>query len=82
MLPLESLSVGVPCLIGPTSHLFKDNPFLHERLVVPSPDRADVIARHIRWVLDEREDIVRAYIDYAPGYNARARHTVAEFLHE
>lgn len=80
MLPLESLSVGTPCLIGPTSHLFEDETYLHDRLVVPYPDRADVIARYIRRALDEREDIVRRYIQYAPGYNDRARASVREFL--
>ena len=80
MVPLESLSVGVPCLTGPTSHLFEDNEYLHDRLVVPYPDRADVIARHIRGTVEERDRIIDEYIRYAPGYNARARESVAEFL--
>jgi hypothetical protein len=80
MLPLESLSVGVPCLIGPTSHLFEDDEYLYARLVVPSPDRALVIARHIEQALAERDQIVAAYIRYAPGYNARALQSVRDFL--
>ncbi|MCX7014987.1 MAG: methyltransferase domain-containing protein [Candidatus Sumerlaeota bacterium] len=80
MLPLESLSVGVPCLTGPTSHLFEDHDYLHQRLVVPYPDRAEIIARHIRVALDERDEIVKQYIQYAPDYNARARKSVEEFL--
>ncbi len=80
MLPLESLSAGVPCLTGPTSHLFEDDPYLFERLVVPFPDRADVIAEYLERVLAERERIVEAYAAWAPGYEARARASVEAFL--
>lgn len=80
MLPLESLSVGVPCLFGPNSHYFRDNPFLHSRLVVPYPDSAQMIAKYIERALEERSDIVREYIRYAPGYNARAKQSLIDFL--
>jgi hypothetical protein len=80
MLPLESLQQGVPCLIGPTSHLFEDDAYLYERLVVPFPDRADVIAQSLRRVLDERHEIVRRYAAYIPAYNERARRSVEAFL--
>ncbi len=80
MLPLESLAAGVPCLIGPVSHYFEGAFDLHSRLVVPYPDRADVIAEHIREALDERDGIVAAYRGWAPGYNERARESVRRFL--
>lgn len=80
MLPLESFSVGVPCLIGPSSHLFEDDPGLARVLVVPYPDRADVIARSIRAVLEQRDAIVAQYNRYIPTYNERARRCVQEFL--
>jgi glycosyltransferase involved in cell wall biosynthesis len=80
MQPLESLSVGVPCLLGPHSHYFEDQIYLHSRLVVPAPDRADVIAGYIEQALAERAQIIAAYREYAPGYNARARAALAEFL--
>jgi SAM-dependent methyltransferase len=80
MLPLESLSVGTPCLVSPTSHLFEDDDFLRSRLVVPAPDRADVIAEWARGALAERAEIVRAYRRWAPGYNERARRSLEEFL--
>lgn len=80
MLPLESLSVGVPCLFGPNSHYFRDNQFLHSRLVVPYPDSAQMIAKYIERALEERSDIVREYIRYAPGYNARAKQSLIDFL--
>jgi hypothetical protein len=80
MLPLESFSVGTPCLVGPTSHLFEDDEFLRSRLVVPAPDRADVIAQWIEGALAERDALVRAYQRWAPRYNARARASLDEFL--
>jgi len=80
MLPLQSLSVGVPCLIGPNSHLFEDDEYLCQRLVVPYPDRAELIAGHIEAALAERQQIVERYTRYAPAYNMRARQALREFL--
>jgi hypothetical protein len=80
MLPLESLSVGSPCLLGPTSHYFMDNDFLHSRLVVPYPDNAEAIAESVRCALGERSEIIQAYREYAPGYNRRAFQALSEFL--
>lgn len=80
MMPLESLAIGAPCLLGPNSPYFNDNPYLHERLVVPYPEQAEVIAAHTRRALAERTDIIQAYQDYAPGYNQRALAVLAEFL--
>ncbi len=80
MVPLESLAVGVPCLFGPNSHLLEDHRYLHERLVVPYPERHEVIARYARRALEERDEIVTAYRAYLPGYLERSRQTIAEFL--
>ncbi len=80
MLPLESLAAGSPCLLGPNSHLFKDHDFLHRLLVVPYPDSAAVIADCAQRALAQREEIIRAYMEYAPGYNQRARDSLAKFL--
>ena len=66
MLPLESLSVGTPCLTGPTSHLFRDDPYLNERLVVPIPDSEACIHEKIERALAERDQIVEAYRRWAP----------------
>lgn len=80
MLPLESLHQGVPALLGPNSHLFEDCPFLFERLVVPFPERAEVIADYAARAIRERREIIAAYKAYYPAYDARARASVAEFL--
>jgi glycosyltransferase involved in cell wall biosynthesis len=80
MVPLESLSVGVPCLVGPTSHLFEDVPFLAERLIVPYPDRAEFIARFAIRAIAEREEIVREWRRYLPEYVRRAEGALKEFI--
>ena len=80
MMPIESLSLGVPCLIGPNNHLFEDAPYLHSRLVVDYPERADVIARYISQALEERENIVLEYGKYAKQYNEKSKEFLAEFL--
>jgi hypothetical protein len=82
MLPLESLKMGVPCLVGPVSHLFEDHPYLFERLVVPFPDRADVIARYTRRAVDERHEIIAAWAAHAPDFNRKARESVERFIAE
>ena len=80
MLPLESLAVGTPCLTGPTSHLFEDNPFLRQLLVVPYPDSASIIAKFTQRALKKRNEIIQCYIDYIPGYNQRAQASLVAFL--
>jgi hypothetical protein len=82
MLPLESLARGVPCLVGPNSHLFSDDDYLAANLIVPYPDHAEVITWHIEEALANREAIIAAYRAYAPGYIARARQSVVDFLGE
>jgi glycosyltransferase involved in cell wall biosynthesis len=81
MLPLESLAVGVPCLIGPNTHYFDDDPYLHARLVVAEPDRHDRIASAIERVLDERSAIIEHYrTHFYPRHAAAGRHSVLSFL--
>jgi hypothetical protein len=80
MLPLESLSVGVPCLFSPTSYYFKDHDYLHQILIVPYPEDAVCIAKYAAQAIDERDEIVKAYIKYAPDYNNRAIKSLEDFL--
>lgn len=80
MMPLESLSVGTPCLFGPTTHYFLDHEYLRSRLVVPSPDHAEVIAEKVNLTLAERSQVIEAYRVYAPDYNHRAFQALSEFL--
>lgn len=80
MVPLESLSVGTPCLVGANSHLFRDDRYLFDRLVVPFADSSESIYEKLLQAIDERDEIIEAYRAYAPGYNARAKRSVEAFL--
>ncbi len=80
MLPLESLHLGVPALTGPNSHLFEDCPELHRRLVVPYPDRAEVIADYVEAALTDRDEILRLYAQYHPIYEARCKKSIEDYL--
>jgi hypothetical protein len=80
MLPLESLHQGVPCLIGPNSHLFEDDAYLFERLVVKFPERAERIADAAERAILERERIVQAYQTWYRGYDARALESLRAFV--
>lgn len=64
MVPLESFSLGVPCLVGPSSHLFRRHETLREALVVTHPHSPTEIAEKIRWALDNRATLFDAYLDY------------------
>jgi len=80
MLPLESLSEGTPCLTGPNSHLFRDDRYLFDRLVVPFPDSGAAIREKALQALEERDAIIAAYAQWAPEYNQRAQQSVSDFL--
>ena len=80
MVPLESLSCGVPCLFGPNNHYFEDNSYLYDRLVVRIPDSAHLISQYLQRALDERENIIDEYIKYAPSYNEECKYLLQQFL--
>jgi len=80
MLPIESLSLGVPCLISPVSHWFEDDEYLHSRLVVTYPERPEIIAKYIIQALEEREKIIERYKIYVENYNSWAKLQVQKFL--
>jgi hypothetical protein len=80
MLPLESFGAGVPCIVGPNTPYFENNPYLRSRLVVPVPDDAYAIAQKIKLALAEREQIIAAYREYAVEHNAESARTLQRFL--
>lgn len=80
MLPLESFAAGVPCVIGPNTPYFEKHSYLRDRLVVAAPDDSYAIAQKIRLALDEREQIVSAYREYAIEHNAESALILKRFL--
>ncbi|MBX9731705.1 MAG: glycosyltransferase [Sphingomonas sp.] len=80
MLPLESFALGVPCLVGPSSHLFRDDPWLAQRLVVEDPLNSTLIARKLDRVIAEREGIVAHYQGYASSELAQAERGIESLI--
>ena len=80
MLPLESIAVGVPCLIGASSHFFRDDPELADIYVVEQMAEPLSIAHKIRHALDEGERMFPKLSDYIQRWNAHSVNTVEEFL--
>lgn len=64
MLPLESFSLGVPCLVGPASHLYRDHAELAERLIVTRPMSPSAIAEKVQDVLNNQAHLLALYKDY------------------
>ena len=64
MLPLESFAMGVPCLVGPSSHLFRRNAVLNEALIVRKPHSVSEISDKILGILHRQEELVKEYIVY------------------
>ncbi len=80
MLPVESFSVGVPCLIGPSSDLFRDDRLLREMLVVEEPYNPGLIAEKATAVVQRTDEILSAYRKYNQSVEIRAREALARFL--
>jgi hypothetical protein len=80
MLPLESMALGVPCLVGPASHLFRHHPALRDWLIVETPMDAVAITRKLDRVVAERDAIISAYRDYAREELATALRSVERLL--
>lgn len=80
MLPLESLALGVPCLVGPSSHLFRHDDKLRDWLVVEHPTDARMIAKKLDRAVEDRSEIVEAYREYARMEVKEAEAGVARLL--
>jgi hypothetical protein len=65
MLPLESFALGVPCIIGANSHLFKDDEFLSKHLRVCNVGSSREIADKISLCLNSKSAILQQYSLYA-----------------
>jgi hypothetical protein len=80
LLPIESFSVGVPCLIGPGSHLFRDHDLLREMLVVEQPYNPGLIADMAMAAAERSAELLAAYRQYNDEVEDRARDGLAHFL--
>ncbi|MEM9739267.1 MAG: hypothetical protein AAF829_05310 [Pseudomonadota bacterium] len=77
MLPLESFSLGVPCLVGPASHLFRDHEELSRRLIVMKPMSPGEIAEKARDALASQAELMQLYRGYYRDTEQQIRDGVA-----
>ena len=80
MLPLESIEVGVPCLIGASGHFLRDDAELADIYVVEQMAEPLSIAHKIRHALDVGERMFPKLSDYVQRWNVHSVNTVEEFL--
>lgn len=58
MVPLESMSLGKPCIVGKTSEfLFENNSFLKDHLVVNNPEDIFEIKTKLEWILKNYQNV-------------------------
>lgn len=62
MMPLESISLGVPVVVGPTTTFFDEEPLLRQRLVVSSPDDMSCVRATVNDLLVDYDAVAEAII--------------------
>jgi len=82
MIALESLALGIPCIVGPSSGLYDDNSYLKEMLVVNEVDSPKAIADAITRVRKNLVKIQAKIPAFVEGYNSNAEKLKARFLEE
>lgn len=80
MVPLESIAQGAPCIVGPATELFTDDPCLDELLVVRDPTDPAAIRRCLDAVLDDRVLIQERCEGHLERLNARSEASLGAFL--
>lgn len=80
MVALESLALNVPCLVGPTSSLYEDDPYLDKWLTVNKVDCPYTIAQHIKQLEPHLNDIKNHLPTFVEKYNQHALELKNQFL--
>ncbi len=79
MIPLESLEVGVPCLLGNNNHYFNKTE-LEQYLVVNSEDSIDEIAEKTMLCIKNKDKIIELYRKWKKTYDLESKQSVNDFL--
>lgn len=79
ILPIESLELGVPCLVGNCTSYFKDSE-LEKYLVVNEADNIIEINQKIDYVLDNKAEILKIYKNWKEQYDEKSKNSIKEFL--
>jgi hypothetical protein len=64
MMPLESISLGVPVVVGPTTTFFDEEPLLRQRLMVSSPDDMSSIRTTVNDLIADYDAVAEAIIHF------------------
>ena len=80
LVPLESFALGVPCLVGPSSHMFRSHDLLREALVVKHPHSPFEIAEKITWALAHQAELFEAYLSYYEDEKRMAKEGVLQLV--
>lgn len=78
MLPLESLSLGVPCITG-NNHHYWENHELKKYLVVDEADNVLAIRDKIEYCLKNKEKIIKLYDEWKKDYDIKSKKSVEQF---
>ena len=81
MIPLESFELGVPCIIGNNTDFFK-NSELEELVVVKEEDSIDEIYEKINIAIENKDKIMKLYIEWKKEYIEEVRRLKEEFLND
>lgn len=79
MFPLESFEMGVPCLLGNNNDYFVGTE-LQDYVVLEREDDAEYIKNKIIKVLDNKEKIMKLYIDWKKEFDIKCKQLVEEFI--
>lgn len=79
MIPLESMQVGVPCIVGDNNHYFT-NTKLEKYLVVKAEDSIDEIAEKMKLCIENRDEIIKLYREWKKDYDLKSKESVDRFL--
>ena len=80
MIPLESLELGVPCILGNNNHYFNGTE-LEQYLVVKSEDSIDEIAEKAILCIKNKDKIMNLYIEWKKLYDLESKQSVNDFLY-
>lgn len=79
MFPLESFEMGVPCLLGNNNDYFCGTK-LGEYVIIEREDDANYIKDKIINVLDNREEVMKLYLEWKKDFDKTCKKLVKEFI--
>lgn len=79
MVPLESLEVGVPCIVGNNCHYFKGSK-LQEYLLINNEEDVLEIKEKMEMAIKYKEEIIKEYEKYREDNNLENKKEIEDFI--